>query len=162
MLPLPTDTRTAFRSDVAAGASWTIASKITLNFEYHFHQAGFTRQDWQNWFDIGSSPINSPAVAGEFWYIRGYANDQQEPVSRHQLFVRAAWPRAFVSRLDLSVFELVDLFDGSTMAQMLVSYYPSDAWTFAAYGSMNTGAARSERGSLPQFGSVILQVVRYL
>ena len=159
---LPTDTKTAFHNDVAAGASWTIASKIALNFEYHFHQAGFTHEDWRNWFDIGSSPTSWPAIAGEFWYIRGYANDQQEPMSRHQFFVRGAWPRAFVSMLDLSGFALVDLFDGSTLVQVLISYYLSDAWTFAAYGSTNTGRARSEHGSLPQFGSVIFQVVRYL
>jgi hypothetical protein len=83
-------------------------------------------------------------------------------MSRHQFFVRAAWPRALVSKLDLSGFALVDLFDGSTLAQVLISYYLSDAWTFTAYGSMNTGRAQSERGSLPQFGSVIFQVVRYL
>jgi hypothetical protein len=160
-LLLPTDTGTTFRNDIAAGASWTIASKITLNSEYHFHQAGFTHQDWRNWFDMGSSPTSPPAAASALWYIRGYASDQQEPMSRHQLFVRVSWPRAFVSELELGGFALVNLLDGSTLSQVLVSYYLSDTWTLVAYGSMNFGSARSERGSLPQLGSGILQVVRY-
>ena len=161
-LVLPTDTKTAFHHDIAGGASWTIASKITLNFEYHFHQAGFTHQDWRNWFDVGSSPASLAGVTNELWYMRSYANDQQEPMSRHQLFVRAGWPRAFTSRLELSGFALVDLYDGSTLAQVLANYYLSDDWTFALYGSMGAGSARSERGSLPQFGSIVVQIVRYL
>jgi opacity protein-like surface antigen len=159
---LPTDSQTAFHNDLAAGASWAIASKLTLNFEYHFHQAGFTRQDWRNWFDIGNSPTSPPMVENALWYMRGYANDQQEPMSRHQLFVRAAWPRAFTSQLELSGLVLVDLYEGSTLAQVFASYYLSDAWTFALYGSMSAGTARSERGSLPQFGNVALQIIRYM
>jgi hypothetical protein len=161
-LPLPTDTGSAFRNDLAAGASWTIGSKVTLNLEYHFHQAGFTRQDWQDWFDVGSSAASPPALADQLWYIRGYAADQQEPNSRHQVFLRVAWPRAILSHLDLAGFALVDLYAGSTLAQLAASYYLSDVWTFAVYGAMNAGPARSERGSLPRFGSVILQVVAYL
>jgi hypothetical protein len=47
----------------------------------------------------------------------------QEPATRHQLFVRGAWPRALGSRLELSGFAPVDVLDGSTLAQMLVSFY---------------------------------------
>jgi hypothetical protein len=147
---------------VAAGASWTIARKLTLNVEYHFHQSGFTRQDWRNWFDLGSAPGSPPAAVALLWYLRGYAGDQQEPASRHQLFVRADWPRAAGSQVALSGFALVDLLDGSTLAQALLSYFPSDAWTLALYGALSVGAARSERGSLPQWGNVVLQIARYL
>lgn len=156
--PWPTDTGTAFRNDVAAGASWNIARKVTLNLEYHFHQSGFTRQDWRNWFDVGSSGAAAPLL----WYLRGYASDQQEPLTRHQVFVRGDWPRGAGSRLAWSGFALVDLLDGSTLAQALLSTYPSDAWTIALYGSLSVGAARSERGSLPQWGNVVLQIARYL
>jgi hypothetical protein len=83
-------------------------------------------------------------------------------VTRHQLFVRADWPRAFTRKLQLGGFAFVDLYDGSTLAQVIVSYYPSDAWTIAAYGSVNAGAVRSERGSMPQLGSAVLQMVGYL
>ena len=159
---LPTDTSAAFRNDIAAGASWTIASTLTFNVEYHFHQGGFNRQDWQNWFDINGTDLNPALTAARHWYIRGYAADQQDPPSRHQIFVRASWPSAIVRELELSGFAFVDLYYGSTLAQLIANYYLSNRWTLAAYGAMNAGSARSERGSLPQFGSVVLQVIAYL
>ena len=161
-LLLPTDPSAARRSDAAAGASWTIARTLTFNLEYHFHQGGFTRQDWQNWFDLGTFPVDSSIVAAQHWYVRGYANDQQEPVSRHQLFVRASWPRAWGSQLELGGFAFVELYHGSTLAQLTASYYLSHRFTLAAYAAVNAGPARSERGSLPQWGSVVLQIVAYL
>jgi hypothetical protein len=157
-----TDESTRFRNDAAAGFSWTIATKVTVNVEYHFHQAGFTRSDWRNWFDIGSAPNASRALAGELWYIRGYANDQQEPVPAHQAFVRASWPRAIVSELEVTAFALADLLDGSAVTQLSASYYLSDAWTASAYVSANVGGERSERGSFPQRVSTIVQLTRYL
>jgi hypothetical protein len=157
-LIMATDTRTEFHSDLSAGASWTIARKVTLNLEYHYHQAGFTQQDWEHWFDLGALPGSALAL----WYVRGYANDQQEPVNRHQIFARLAWPRALTSKLELSAFAFVNPLDGSAFAQAIASYYLSDAWTCGLYGSINAGPARSEHGSVPQLGSVVLQLVRYL
>lgn len=154
----PSDTDSRFRNDLAVGASWSSSAKFTLNLEYHYHQAGFSRQDWQNWFAVGS--IN-PAAAGEVWYVRGYANDQQEPVTRHQVFARVDWRDAFISHLELSAFAFVNLYDGSTLAQISASYYVSNAWTVGAYLSANVGGAYSERGSLPQAASAIVQLVRY-
>jgi hypothetical protein len=159
LLP-PASTRTVFRNDVAAGFSWTVATAVTFNFEYHFHDAAFTRADWRNWFDIGAK-APSP-VASELWFVRAYANDQQEPVSQHQAFVRASWPRAFVPDLELGAFALVDLLDASVLTQVSASYYASDAWTLSAYGAANIGEGRSERGSFPQRVNGILQITRYL
>ncbi len=101
-------------------------------------------------------------MANELWFIRGYANDQQEPVTQHQAFVRASWPRAFTTELELSAFAFVSLLDGSVLSQVSANYYLSDAWTVSAYGSANLGQGRSERGSFPQRGNVIFQVTRYL
>jgi hypothetical protein len=158
----PTSTNVLFRNDVAAGFSWTVASAITFNAEYHYHDAGFTRTDWRNWFNLGSSPNVSPALTGELWFVRGYANDQQEPVTQHEAFVRASWPRALVPELELSAFAFVDLLDASVLTQLSASYYISGAWTASAYGAANLGEGRSERGSLPQRLNAILQLTRYL
>jgi hypothetical protein len=158
----PADGGSAFRSDAAAGASWTIAARVTLNAEYHFHQSGFTSRDWRNWFDIGGAPGAPSAVTGELWLVRAYASDQQEPATAHQIFLRADWPRALMNELELSGFAFVNLLDGSVLGQLALDYYLSDAWTLAAYASVSAGAARSERGSLPQLATGILQVVRYL
>jgi hypothetical protein len=158
----PTDTTTSLRNDVATGFSWTVATAVTFNVEYHFHEAGFTRSDWNHWFDIGSAPGAPAPVTNALWFVRGYASDQQEPVSQHQLFVRASWPQALTPDLELSAFAFVSLLDGSVLSQLAASYYLSDAWTASAFLSANFGDGRTERGSFPQVGNVILQLTRYL
>jgi hypothetical protein len=156
-----TDAELSLRNDVAAGFSWTVATAVTFNFEYHFHQAGFTRDDWKRWFALGSAPGAPRALPGALWFVRGYASDQQEPVSEHQLFVRADWPQAFTRDLELSAFAFISLLDGSVLSQLSASYYVSNAWTASAYVAGNFGARRTERGSFPERGNAILQLTRY-
>jgi hypothetical protein len=158
----PTSTSTTFRNDVAAGFSGTLATKATLNVEYHFHQSGLGGGDWGNWFDLGSAPGAPAALTTQLWYLRAYANDQQEPLTQHQGFVRVSWPRAFVNDLELTAFAFVDLRDGSVLSQVSANYYLSHRWTASVYVSSNLGAARSERGSFPQRLSSIVQLTLYL
>ncbi|MGA7673716.1 MAG: hypothetical protein WCA78_01560 [Rhizomicrobium sp.] len=154
----PTSASRAFQNDLAVGASWTSEKKITLNLEYHFHQVGFTGADWRGWFDVGSA---NPALAPELWYVRGYASAQQQPMSRHQIFLRADWQDAFVTDLELSGIAFVNLTDGSGMMQVAANYNLSDAWSLGAYAGGTFGGRRSEWGSLPNASSAIFQVVRY-
>ncbi len=156
--PIPTDPSLALRNDVAAGASWTIGTWLTLNFEYHFHQGALTGGDWARWFAAGRA---NPLLAPELWYIRGYAADQMEPASQHNAFVRLAWPNALVDDLEIDGFAFVNLRDGSTLTQVAASYAMSDRWTFTLLGGANLGTPQSERGSLPQAASGIAEVVRY-
>ena len=158
--PFPINTARAFRNDVNAGLSWTIATKVTLNVEYHYHEAGFGRGAWSDWFDLPAAA--PPGLAAERWYLRGYASDQQEPVTRHEAFVRADWPRAFVPDLELSAFTFVDLLDGSALSQAAASYYLSNQWTASWFVSTNLGSTRSERGSFPDRVSAIAQLTWYL
>jgi hypothetical protein len=158
----PTSDATAFRNDVAGGLSWTLAAKVTLNAEYHFHQAGLSSDDWRSWFDLGAAPGAPPALVGELWFLRAYANDAQEPLSQHQLFVRASWPRAFGPELELTAFAFVDLVDGSVLSQVSANEYLSSRWTASVYVSSNLGPARSERGSSPQRVSSIFQLTLFL
>ncbi|TMB29065.1 MAG: hypothetical protein E6J62_02930 [Deltaproteobacteria bacterium] len=156
--PIPTQTARSFHNDLAVGGSWTIAAAVTFNLEYHLHQGGLSRNDWERW---SGARRDIPALANELWYIRGYASDQLEPATRQQLFLRAAAPKAFVDRLELDGFSFVSLADGSTLTQITASYYLSDAWTAAFSASANLGSSRSERGSFPQVISGIVQLVRY-
>jgi hypothetical protein len=158
----PTSANTAFRNDVAAGFSWTIAATMTINVEYHFHDAGFTPADWNNWYRLGSAPNAPAALPGALWFVRGYATDQQEPVAQDQLFVRASWPRALIPELEFDAFAFVSLLDGSVLSQLSANYYASNTWTASAYVSANFGDGRSERGSFPQRGNAIFQLTRYL
>ena len=160
--PLPEDEHQQFRSELAAGASYALAeSKITLNLELNYSQAGFSRTDWLNWFRVGSGATSQSPIAAELWYIRDYALDQQEQVSRSYVFLRGDWVDAFVPRLELTGFVSSDLADGSARIQLTADYYLTDRWTIGGLVLANFGAHRSDFGSLPQAGSVLLKIVRY-
>jgi len=158
---LPTDAESRFQNDLALGFSWTGAAKLTVNAEYLYHQAGLSREDWRKWFATGAAQAGSLAVTGALWYIRAFAADQQEPATREQLFLRAAWSDAFVPRLELSALAFVNLYDRSALTQLGARYYLSDAWTLGAYLGANLGRAESERGSLPQAHSAVVQALYY-
>ncbi len=157
--PIPTDPSLGPRNDVAAGASWTIATRLTLNLEYHFHQGALGSDDWARWFAAGRA---NPLLAPQLWYIRGYASDQLEPASRHNAFVRVAWPNAGLDDLEVDAFAFVNLRDGSTLTQAAASYALSDRWSFTLSLSANLGTPQSERGSLPQVSSAIAALACYL
>jgi hypothetical protein len=156
---LPETSRTTFQNDLSVGASYTTEDKITFNLEYHLHEAGFTRADWRNWFARGHA--GNPATAAQLWYLRAYALDQQEPLSRHTAFLRANWVDAFVPKLELTALATVDLYDGSGTAQLTADYYLTDAWTVGALAAGNFGGAHADFGSLPTAASVLFKVARY-
>jgi len=158
---LPENALQGFQSQLALGASYATQTRITFNLEYHFYQAGFSRTDWNNWFRAGQGQPNTSPIAGELWYIRAYAVDQQVPVSRHSIFLRADWVDAFIPKLELSGFADVDAQDGSRQVQLTADYVLSDAWTVGALALVNSGGQRSDFGSLPQGVSVLLKVARY-
>jgi hypothetical protein len=158
---LPADPRRSFQNDLSAGASYTTETRITFNLEYHFHQAGFSNRDWRNWFAAGRDNAGASAVARQLWFIRAYADDQQEPISEHSLFLRADWTDAFVPNLELTGFIDTDLYDGSSLAQVTADYYLSNAWTIGVLADADLGRGRSDYGSLPQAVSVLFKVARY-
>jgi len=155
----PTSSSHAFRNDVSAGAYWTGEDKETVSLEYNYHQTGFSKRDWKNWFAIGADP----AAANEMWFIRGYASDQQDPISQHQMFARVDWSEPFqIEHLDVNGFVMTSIEDGSCLGQFAVGYDLSDNWSVGAYFGGSTGGARSEWGSLRDAASATVQVTRYL
>ena len=160
---IPTNTTQYFQNDLAAGFSYTpVDTKLTLNLEYHYHEVGFTPEDWRNWFNAGVQRGNIPGVAAELWYIRSYAQDQQEPETRNSAFLRADWVDAFVTDLEITALANINVQDGSGLIQATANYYLSRAWTIGAQATLTFGGRRSEFGSLPQAGGFLVQVVRYL
>jgi hypothetical protein len=155
------DSRRVFQSDLSVGGSFAAKAKVTLNVEYHLHQAGFVRQDWDNWFNTGQGTVGSSPVARELWFIRGYALDQQLPLTRHSLFARADWVDAFARHLELTGFVNTDLYDRSGLVQIAADYYLSDTWTIGVQANANVGSARSDFGSLPGTGSMLFKAARY-
>ena len=159
---LPDDARQGFSSQLAAGASYTTdRPKITFNLEFNYNQAGFSGADWKRWFEAGRGTTAASPIARELWYIRAYALDQQEPLGRSAVFVRADWVDAFVPKLELSGFVNTDLVDGSGRIQLTADYYLSDRWTIGGVVLAQFGARRSDFGSPPQAGSVLLKLARY-
>jgi hypothetical protein len=143
------------------GASYTTESKLTLNLEYHYNEAGFSRGDRDRWFALGEGRPESSPIVRELWYIRGYASDFQEPLYRHGLFLRADWVDFLVPKLELTGFVLADAGDGSTLMQLEAEYSASDRWTFGVLAGGTTGGRRSDFGSLPRAASVLLKATRY-
>ena len=155
----PVAAERSFKSDISAGAYWNGEDKETISVEYNFHQAGLSKDDWRNWFAFGADPANASLM----WYIRGYAGDRQDPISRHQAFLRTDWIEPFhILHADLNGYVMTDLSDGSCTGQVGASYDFSDYWSFAAYLSGTSGGRKTEWGSVSGASSVIFQIVRYL
>jgi hypothetical protein len=159
LLPNSADAR--FMNDLSLGASYTTESRVTFNLEYHFHEAGFSSTDWSNWFNASARRGFIPGVNSALWYLRSYAQDQQEPESRHTAFLRMDWQDAFVTDLELTALAAVNLQDASWFSQATAEYHLSRAWTIAGLVSGTYGGRRSEYGSLPGVASVLLRASRY-
>ena len=159
--PLPGDPRAHFQNDLTIGASYATESNITFNLEYQFHQAGFSAHDWRRWFAVGSANPFQLAATGPLWFIRDYALDQQEPVSRHNAFLRMDAVDAFIPKLEITGFASIDLHDGSSLMQVAADYYVSNLWTVGAQATGNLGGVRTQYGSLPQAASLLVRLVRY-
>jgi hypothetical protein len=157
--PLATSTTRFFQNDVAVGASYTTESKITFNLEYHYHQAGFSGSDWRNWLDAGA--LHIAPLDAELWYIRGYGAEQQEPLAKHSLFLRADRQDAFIPNLELTGFVNIDARDGSALAQAKADYDLSRQWTVGLQISAAFGGKHSDFGSLPGAASLFFDARRY-
>jgi hypothetical protein len=158
---LPTAANKTFKSKLSVGASYTTENNLTLNLEYHVNQAGFSAADWDNWFAAGQGAAPGSPTADELWYIRSYAQDQQEQSTRQSAFLRADWVDAFGLKLELSGFTAVDLHDGSGIAQIAADWYLSNRWTLGGLVVVTYGSRRSDFGSLSMDHSILLTLTRY-
>ena len=158
---LPENAERRFQSELAVGASYTTVSELTLNLEYHYDQAAFSAADWRRWFAVGTTTPD-PTARAELWYLRAYASDRQQPVSRHSLFLLASWSDAFIPKLNLSGFVNTDLYDGSSLLQLSTTYDVSDHWTIGGLIMGYLGGRRTNYGSLPVQATVLVNITRYL
>jgi hypothetical protein len=158
---LPSDSDSTFREDLSVGGSISTRPKLTLNVEYHFHRAGFDKRDWERWFMAGAGTTSASLAARELWFIRSYAVDRQDPLTRHSLFARADWVDAFIRHLELTGFVNMDTYDRSSLAQLTADYFASSKWTVGLQASVNVDGRGSDFGSLPQRGSLLFKLARY-
>lgn len=153
-----TDSGTSFKNDLTVGASWTSSFNLTINLEYHFHQAGFNASDFDNWVSLG---LTNPRMASELWYIRQYSADQQEPLMQQEIFLRCNWQDILPSKLDTGVIMIISPYDGSILAQASAQYFLSRNWTLGLYLGRVMGNADTVEGSLPWSTSGVFQICRY-
>ena len=106
-----------------------------------------SRQQWHQWFASGTQ--TSGPTDAELWYLRSYAADQQQPLTRQEVFLRIDWTDALISHLEMSAFAFVNLYDGSRLAQLAASYDVSDRWSMGAYVSANLGGPEANADRFP-------------
>ncbi len=125
-------------------------------------QAAFSPDDWRHWIQIPPRNVAQiPGVNAALWYLRSYAQDQQEPTDRHAAFVRLDWQDAFVTNLELTALATVNLQDASAFLQATAEYHVSSEWTVAGLVGGTVGGSRSDYGSLPGLMSALLRISRY-
>ena len=158
---LPNDPGSRFMNDLSVGASYATENRMTLNIEYHYHQAGFSSADWRHWFAASARRGSIPGVNAALWYLRSYAQDQQEPIGQHSAFLRLDWQDAFVRDLGLTALASIDLQDGSGFMQASAAYHVSRAWTLGGLIGGSYGGRQSNYGSGPVAETLLLRATRY-
>lgn len=136
-LTSPADT--AFRSQFAAGFTYTTARNFTLSLEYEYNGAGLDQAGWD--------ALRSGAPVAYAQYRAFTANVQEQPTTR-KLFANARWQDALVNHLDLSAFAYYNFLDSSRQHWIEARYH----WTrvdVALQWQVNSGAPGSEYGALP-------------
>jgi hypothetical protein len=160
-LLLPNNPNASFMNEVAVGASYATPNRMTFNLEYHFFQAGFSAANWSDWVAASAQHGFIPGVNSALWYIRSYAQDQQEPVARHHAFLRYDWQDAFIKDLEVTALASIDLQDGSGFVQATLAYNLSRAWTLSVLASGAYGGRTSDFGSVPVAETLLLRAARY-
>ena len=90
----------AFRSRLAAGATYTTANNLSLTIEYEYNGAGLDRAAWD------ALRSGSPAVYAQY---RILAAELQELPTKQRVFAYARWQDAMINHLDFAAFAYYDL-----------------------------------------------------
>lgn len=152
------DSSRQFSHNAAVGFSWSSDEKLSANLEYHYHQSGFSGQDFDDWIKAGQE---QPLLSNQLWYIRQYAADQQEPFAQQQIFIRFEKQEAFIKYLNLGSITFLNSADGSSLTQLYGQYFINNNWTFAAFYTGSFGSLSSEKGSIPWEQNGVIQIKRY-
>lgn len=140
-----------FLSQFAIGGTWSLpfsmvgAEDISVTAEYHFNQAGLTGDEMDAWFDAGRAGAVAP---GPLWAVRSIATRRQEPLSRHQVFLRFSY-NEILSDVDVGAIAFIAPEDGSTLVQADADAVVWDDVVIGLSAFTSVGDDESIFGSLP-------------
>lgn len=137
---LARDDDTRWRTRVAAGATYTAPSKLSVTLEYDYNGAAPDESDWN------ALRLGSPTAYARY---RSFVAALQDPATRHNAFVYARWQDAFVVRFDLSAMQRYDI-DDSSRISWFEARYRFDRADLALQWQRNHGDASSQFGALAQ------------
>jgi len=129
-----------FRNRLAAGLTYTSASKMSVALEYHYNGAAVDEAQW--------SALRSDSLLSYGSY-RQVVQEQLELTTRHAAFVRATWQDALVNKLDLAAMLRFNLDDSSHLAWLEARYRLNRA-EVALQWQLASGDALSDFGALAQ------------
>ncbi|MFZ4623388.1 MAG: hypothetical protein ACOYNF_04040 [Rhodoferax sp.] len=129
-----------FRNRLAAGLTYTSASKMSVALEYHYNGAAVDEAQW--------SALRSDSLLNYGSY-RQVVQEQLELTTRHAAFVRATWQDALVNKLDLAAMLRFNLDDSSHLAWLEARYRLNRA-EVALQWQLASGDALSDFGALAQ------------
>lgn len=146
-----------YLQQAAIGASYTSSSNITTKLEYHYNEAGLSKSEAKEWFDLGLN-TNTPAVAGQLLSVRSLAQARGESLGKNRLFLYSTWKDAGIADLDLTGLIITDLNDRSHLVQMKLAYSPRKNSELSLQFATFNGNKDSTYGSLDKKNTLSLGV----
>jgi hypothetical protein len=141
----------SFRNRLAAGFTYTSASKVALTAEYHYNGAAPDQAQW-------NALRNGSQV--DYGLYRLMVRDRMELTTRQAAFLRLGWSDAFVNKLDLAAMMRVNLEDHSRLS-WLEARYRWDRTELALQWQLNSGELTSDYGAVVQQRNVQAQARYY-
>lgn len=153
-----TDSEAKLSHDTSVGFSWTSENRLTVNLEYIYHQVGLTQEELESWSNLA---LAQSALLGQLWYVRQFAQDQQEPLMQRQLFIRFACPDFLIQKNNTDLLAFVNPGDASVMAQLSSEYLWSDHFSLTGVFMGFFGSEKSQYGTMPVTNSFSLRASYY-
>ncbi|WP_293037162.1 hypothetical protein [Paraburkholderia sp.] len=140
-----------------------ISGNLDLSVEYDFHQGAMSSGDMDRWFATGTAAQRSGNTAqlGQLQYLRQFALDEQEPISRQNLFWRAEWRNSLAPNVTLVYLGIMNLHDRSSLQQLTTRWNYSKRWSFSAIVNRYLGGAATEYGSYQTDMSILASAIFY-
>jgi len=133
-----------FRNRVAAGMTYTSASKLSLTAEYHYNGAAVDEAVW--------NALRTSSVM-DYASYRYLVEEQLDLTTRHAAFLRASWQDAFINKLDLTAMLRYNLDDDSKLS-WLEARYRFDKSEIALQWQLASGNDSSDYGAMAQRRSI--------